>query len=258
MFFYLASHGASVSMPIETRSKELVECIYAIDGSYFIISAFDKAPGRRAKIDDFSPEFFIEYGKVIGKFHKLTKLYVPSENIQKRFIWHQDQILVDAKKYLKEEDFEMINILKVLMDDIKKIPINNDNYGLIHTDNVAEVMKAIAGLSFGEIVDYIMKYLDITVKELEYDSGLSDKTIRRYINGQNTNPDRKSVVAILRALNLPPKITQIAIKQSGISFKNGHDEDDAIYNVLLNLRHVSASDVNKFMTLLGFDPLTKK
>lgn len=127
----------------------------------------------------------------------------------------------------------------------------------IHTDNVAEVMKAIAGLSFGEIVDYIMKYLDITVKELEYDSGLSDKTIRRYINGQNTNPDRKSVVAILRALNLPPKITQIAIKQSGISFRNGHNEDDALYNVLLNLRHVSASDVNKFMTLLGFDPLTK-
>lgn len=127
----------------------------------------------------------------------------------------------------------------------------------VHTDNVAKVMKAIAGLSFGEIVGYIMKYLDITVKELEVDSGLTEKTIRRYINGQNTKPDMKSVVALLRGLNLPPKITQIAISQSGISFRNGHDEDDALYNVLLNLRHASVRDVNNFMKSLGFDPLTK-
>ena len=132
--FYLAKNGASVSMPIETISKQLVESIDAKDGSYFIISAFDKAQDRRAKIEDFSPEFFQAYGKVIGKFHKLTKSYVPSEGIKERFVWYEDQVLVEAKKYLKEEDMRMIDILKELMDDIKKIPVTNDNFGLIHTD----------------------------------------------------------------------------------------------------------------------------
>ncbi len=127
----------------------------------------------------------------------------------------------------------------------------------IHIKNVGEVVTAISKLLFGEIVGYIMKYLDISVKELEIDSGLTEKTIRRYINGQNKVPDKRSVVALLRTLNLPYKITDIALKQAGIAFVNGNDEDDALLTVMTTLRKGSAADANKFMQLLGFKRLTK-
>jgi len=127
----------------------------------------------------------------------------------------------------------------------------------IHNENVEEVATAISNLPFGKIVDYIMKYLDISVKELEIDSGLTEKTIRRYINGQNKVPDKRSVVALLRTLNLPYKITNIAIKQAGISFVNGNDEDTALLTAMTTLRQGSAADANRFMQSLGFERLTK-
>ena len=127
----------------------------------------------------------------------------------------------------------------------------------IHTENVAEVLKVIAGKSFGEIIEYLMGYLDIRINELEIESGLNERTIRRYIKGENKVPDKRSVVALLRALNLPPRICEIAVKQAGIAFRSGHDEDDALLNVLMNLRKCSVSDANKFMELVGFESLTK-
>ena len=128
---------------------------------------------------------------------------------------------------------------------------------LIHSENVASVMKAISGMTFGQIVDYLMKFLDIKLKELEIDSGLNERTIRRYINGENKQPDKRSVIALLRALNLPPIICDYAIKRAGIALINGSAEDDALLNVMMNLRRGSARDANRFMESVGFEPLTK-
>jgi len=117
--------------------------------------------------------------------------------------------------------------------------------------------RRIDDMNFGEIIAYLMKYLDIKVKELEIDSGLNERTIRRYTSGENTEPDKRSVVALLRALNLPPRICNIAVRQAGISFRNGNDEDDALLNAMQTLRNGSPSDANQFMKLAGFEPLTK-
>lgn len=128
----------------------------------------------------------------------------------------------------------------------------------VHTENVAEVSKAIIDMTFGEIIAYLMKYLDIKLYELEIDSGVNERTIRRYTNGENKKPDKRTVVALLRALNLPPRICDIAVKQAGISFINGDKEDNALLNAMMTLRNGSASDANRFMKLAGFEPLTKE
>lgn len=152
-----------------------------------------------------------------------------------------------------EFDLEISMIPEVKTDD----SLFKERYK-IHIENVSEVMKTIVDMSFGEIIDYLMKYLDIRLNELELDSSLNERTIRRYINGENKQPDKRSVVALLRALNLPPRICDVAIKQAGISFRNSNDEDDALLNVLMNLRNGSTSDANRFMVLAGFEPLTKE
>lgn len=127
----------------------------------------------------------------------------------------------------------------------------------IHNENVGEVLKAIAGMNFGQIVEYLMNYLDIRINELEDESGISERTIRRYIKGENINPTKRSVVAILRALNIPPRICDYAFKQSGLTFRQGHAEDDALLIVMVNLRGASVQNVNNFLESVGFEPISK-
>ncbi len=128
----------------------------------------------------------------------------------------------------------------------------------VHKENVDEVIKAITNMSFGEILKYLMNYLDISIKELEIDSGLNERTIRRYLNGENKVADKRSVVALLRTLNLPVRICEIALNQAGVAFKNGDDEDTALLSVMTLLRKSSAKDANQFLTKLGFEPLNKE
>jgi len=128
----------------------------------------------------------------------------------------------------------------------------------VHKENVDEVIKAIRNMSFGEILKYLMNYLDISIKELEVDSGLNERTIRRYLNGENKVADKRSVVAFLRTLNLPVRICEIALNQAGVAFKNGDDEDTALLSVMTLLRKSSAKEANQFLTKLGFEPLNKE
>ncbi len=128
----------------------------------------------------------------------------------------------------------------------------------IHRDNVNEVVKKISGQPFNKILNYLMNYMDISIKELEFDSGLNERTIRRYLNDENIVPNKRTVVAILRALNVPYTIVNIAIKQSGISFVDGSNEDYALLTVLTNFRKNNIKEVNSFLNSQGFKPLTKE
>lgn len=157
----------------------------------------------------------------------------------------------DCSKEL-EFDLELANDpSRVISDDDFR-----ERYS-IHLANVDEVCDAIRKMSFGEIIKYLMDYLDYREDELSYDSGLSKRTIGRYINNENKVPDKRTVVALLRTLNVPFQITSIAIKQAGINFITGKAEDDALLSVLTLLRNGSAEDANRFMNKLGFDNLTK-
>ena len=157
----------------------------------------------------------------------------------------------DTSKEL-EFDLEITNNPASTLND----PKFNERYR-IHNENVEEVITAISNLPFRGILDYLMKYLDISIKELEIDSGINERTIRRYIKGENKEPEKRTVVALLRALNLPYKITDIAVKQAGISFVNGNDEDTALLTVMTAVRRGSARDANNFMKSLEFEPLTQ-
>ena len=133
-----------------------------------------------------------------------------------------------------------------------------DERSRIHVQNVNEVVKKISGKPFNEILKYLMNYMDISIKELEFDSGLNERTIRRYLNEENVVPNKRTVVAILRALNIPYTIVNIAIKQSGISFVDGSAEDYALLTVLTNFRKNNIIEVKNFLKSQGFKPLTKE
>ena len=117
----------------------------------------------------------------------------------------------------------------------------------IHKKNVDEVYKEIVNKPFGEILKYLMEYLEISLKELEIDSGVNERTIRRYLTGENKVPEKRTVVALVRTLNLPYKLTDVAIKQAGISFVNGNEEDEALLTVLTGFRNGRPREANMFL-----------
>ena len=128
----------------------------------------------------------------------------------------------------------------------------------ITNSNTNDVLKDITHLSFGEIIKYILDYDNISVQDLEIESGVSERMIRRYIKGEIKDPTIKSVVAILRALDLPPKITEVAINQAGIKFRYGHETDDALFAILTIMRKCSLKQCNDFLHTLGLSPLTNE
>lgn len=132
--YYLACHGANISMPIMTIHHELVEKINCFDNSYFIICAFTKAEGTVPSRLTITDRMIYNYGKTIGLFHKLTKNYIETEGIKKRFDWDQDLIILNASMYLPEEDNIVLERLQEIVEEIRTLEKNDDNFGLIHTD----------------------------------------------------------------------------------------------------------------------------
>ncbi len=130
---YLSNHHANVSIPVYSVNHHLVEKVEAKD-SYFTVSSYIKAEGERPNRSQFDESFFFNYGKTIGQFHKLAKNYKPDEGVIKRFNWDSDPLFIHAKSYLPDTDEIIYSRFKELINQLNRLPIHKNNYGLIHTD----------------------------------------------------------------------------------------------------------------------------
>lgn len=158
----------------------------------------------------------------------------------------------DSNKDL-EFDLEVVRAFDEEKDSFKfdNLAERYKNY----QNKVSKICDTIRKKKFGDLILYLMKLFDINVDELSQDAGLSRRTVGRYINGLNKVPEKRTVIAILRVFNLPPQILEIALRQAGICFVPGNEEDDALLFVLTSLRSVGIKDVNSLLIDLGFDPL---
>lgn len=132
--FYLAKNGANVSMPIYSINQKLVETVRCNDDSYFTVSAFTKAIGEAPNRHNMTNTAFYNYGKTIGKFHRLTKDYQVKDTIKPRFIWSDDLLITQANKYLPKDEQIVNKRLNEIIESIQSIKKSKDNFGLIHSD----------------------------------------------------------------------------------------------------------------------------
>ncbi len=128
---FLDKNDAVVSTVVHSMSNNLVEKVEINKEDYFSICVFEKAPGNRIKKDDLTDDFYIMFGKEVGKLHKLTKSYNP---IHKRVKWDEENYVELAEKFLPEKDVKIIENYRILIKKLQKLPKNIDNFGLIHTD----------------------------------------------------------------------------------------------------------------------------
>lgn len=130
---YLYEQGGAVSKPI-LNLKGAYTHRYPVESGYFVLSSTEKASGQRPVDLLSNPTLQYNYGRTIGHFHQLTHHYHRSADIEPRFAWDQDPLILEAKQYLDDNDAYMYEALQQTIHDIRQIPKTKHNYGLIHTD----------------------------------------------------------------------------------------------------------------------------
>ena len=131
---YLAENGVRVSKPLHSAFGRLAEEI-PVGTDYFVASLFEKAKGRLLRNNSLEPtrEVITEWGRAIGKMHRVTKHFEPSDEKFKRPQWFEDDLMC-FEKHLPKKDEHIVTIGYSLLEYTKNLPQSKDNYGLIHTD----------------------------------------------------------------------------------------------------------------------------
>ncbi|UII57180.1 phosphotransferase [Cytobacillus spongiae] len=132
---YLHDKGLNVPQTYPSRQTKFVESKIVEDGSIFYASLFSKVPGAMVSINssEFNEDLFFLWGKTIGAMHKVTKDYVPAEQIKKRPEWVEEDLL-NIDKHIPVNEVVVVENTKKLIHELKGLPVNDRNYGLIHSD----------------------------------------------------------------------------------------------------------------------------
>lgn len=131
---YLNNQSVNCPAVFKSINNQIIEVQQAADGSFFYACLFSKVPGNPVKIksEEFNDQLFYAWGKEIGKMHAVTKDYQPSNELQLRPSW-EDEELLDIAAYVPNEN-EIIKNTKLLINQLKALPKNKDTFGLIHSD----------------------------------------------------------------------------------------------------------------------------
>lgn len=129
---YLVDNGVGASRAVPSRNGNLVEVVAAGD-TYFSAAAFVKAPGAHAEKRDWDNGLMVTLGQELGKMHRLTKNFAPSNPAYKRPDWHQE-LAGFAEKYLPASEALAIEKFNQHRSYLQSLPMEKDSYGLVHFD----------------------------------------------------------------------------------------------------------------------------
>ncbi|MCA9955149.1 MAG: phosphotransferase [Anaerolineales bacterium] len=131
---HLARGGAGVAKAINSEAGNLVELIPDGQGEQFLATSFVRANGGSPwKDGTLSDEFVLNYGRLIGKIHALTKEYQLPNPDWKRPQW-DDPIMTDTSSALPDIDPEVLVLLKKNLAYLRQLPAPPDAFGMIHQD----------------------------------------------------------------------------------------------------------------------------
>jgi Ser/Thr protein kinase RdoA (MazF antagonist) len=130
---YLYAGGACVAKAIPADGGDFV--VSAVDnvGGRFLATAFLKASGKPPTKKLWSPGFYHKYGREIGKMHRLTKCYEPTNPAWTRFQWDSPELL-DLERWLPDSESAVLEKYVLLKGYLDGLPKSGETYGLIHQD----------------------------------------------------------------------------------------------------------------------------
>ncbi|MDZ5610048.1 phosphotransferase [Bacillus pseudomycoides] len=132
---HLIKGGLSVSRPIPSLKGNYIEEVSdgKGEGGAFLLRVYEKATGHKVEASDWNEELFYQLGKYTGNMHRLTKSYQLSNSAYKRQEWDEEEQL-KLRKYVPKDQTIVFQQADKLMDALRQLPKDRDNYGLVHAD----------------------------------------------------------------------------------------------------------------------------
>lgn len=130
---YLADGGAGVAKAVLSDNGELVELIDDGEDGQFLGTAFVKAQGGPVSENIWGEAFFVDYGRLLGRIHRLSKAYTPADPAWNRGAW--DAVVnLEFREFLNTEESIIGERSKELMTHLATLPQDEASYGMIHQD----------------------------------------------------------------------------------------------------------------------------
>lgn len=130
---YLHAGGAGVSQAILAENGDLVVTVEDGRGDYFLAVAFRKAPGGPPQEEELHPGFYEDYGRLLGRMHRLSQSYSPARPSWKRPDW-DDPLMLDVLQWMPETENLVADRYLALKHSLDQLPRSSESYGLIHFD----------------------------------------------------------------------------------------------------------------------------
>lgn len=130
---FLHAGGAGVSQAVLAENGDLVVPVEDDRGDYFLAVAFSKAPGGPPQDDDLHPGFYEDYGRLLGRMHRLSQTYSPPRPAWKRPDW-DDPLMLEVLEWLPETEDLVADRDLALKQYLDSLPRSSESYGLIHFD----------------------------------------------------------------------------------------------------------------------------
>ncbi len=124
---YLYSQGINVPMIVASKNDSLIEKIMLDEEKRVVL--FQAASGIHLPRSKWNKTVFRNLGQQIGRMHRVSKEYMKS-GIKH---WYESEEY-DFLKYIPAKEKTIREIAQVVLNDIKELPQDNSNYGLIHGD----------------------------------------------------------------------------------------------------------------------------
>ncbi|WP_406686601.1 phosphotransferase enzyme family protein [Rossellomorea vietnamensis] len=128
---YLRSKEYGVLEAVESKSGEKLVEVQTPWGEYYA-TVFKQVPGVPISETDLNDHIMFDYGKSLGKLHRLSSEYHPVQS--KR--WSFRDVLASIESTLIDFPHESLALkeTKLLQDYFQTIPKSKNNFGLIHYD----------------------------------------------------------------------------------------------------------------------------
>ncbi|MDP4091718.1 MAG: phosphotransferase, partial [Bacillota bacterium] len=139
---FLGENGVDIIYPVVNRNNMLMETVEG-DTHIFVGYVMNRIDGIHPSMEECNPHFFMNFGRAIGRLHRITKQYPKWKgNILggdcEVLGWQEE--LDGFYEWCKDEDIKKCWLS--MKNELLNLPITRDTYGFIHNDpHIQNIMK---------------------------------------------------------------------------------------------------------------------
>lgn len=207
---HLSSKGLVVAKPVLSINGNFIESVSTPQGIFHAVVFEGLAGEQFEEMEELTPEIFMRWGKALGELHQASKGY----KAVARPTWKDHLAMVS--EYLPATEQTAQSALSELQEQLTRLSINENNYGLIHfdfeLDNIVWNADKVGIVDFDDSAQYwFVADIAFALRGLFGDSAkkveLQNESFQNFIAGYRqakefTQEDLELIPMFLRLHNL--------------------------------------------------------